>query len=266
MNIISIQEIIDYAKCPMYYALKYKYPEYKTEYINLIEKYDVDIHKVIYYSFSKIQEGLPIRIEDIKVSWGRAWIKDKRKSSILFSDTPSNKDIYNDRRRRGLNSLIDFQKIFSKNPGFPIIINKQYNLKINNNLMLTGSYEVVREVDDEMNNKYLEVCCFKTDEHTNSKVNKLYDMKFIASSLAISNDIEYTNIKYMNYHVDKKKFSYLSIEEILQHEKIFKESIFNIYKLIYNNIFYICPDEKCMNCIYKEVCGNIDIIGKIVTK
>lgn len=264
MNYISIQEIIDYAKCPMYYALKYRYPELKTEYINLIEKYDADIHKVIYYSFSKVQEGLPIRIEDIKVAWGRAWIKDKRKTSIIFSDTLSNKDVYNDRRRRGLNSLISFQKEFSRNPGFPVIINKQYELKINNFLTLTGYYEVVREVEDEMNNKYLEVCNFKTDEHTNTKVNKMYDMKLIASSLAISNDVVYDNIKYMNYHVDKKKFYYLN--DIHTHEKIFKQSILNIYKLIYNNIFYICPDERCMNCIYKDLCGDIDIIGNVVIK
>lgn len=264
MNYISIDEIIDYAKCPMYYALKYKYKEYKTEYINLIEKYDSDIHKVIYYSFSRVQEGFPIRIEDIKVAWGRAWIKDKRKSALMFSDTLSNKDIYNDRRRRGLLSLMNFQKEFYRNSGFPIIINKGYKLKINNNLTVTGCYEVVREVEDERNKKYLEVCTFKTDEHTNSKVNKLYDMKFIASSLAIKKDIDYENIRYMNYHVDKNKYYY--IENLNLHEEIFKKSVLNIYKLIYNNIFYICPDEKCMSCIYKELCGDIDIIGNVVSK
>ena len=264
MVYLDIQEIIDYAKCPMYYALKYKYPEFKSDYINLIEKYDLDIHKVIYYSFSKVQEGLPIRIEDIKAAWGRAWIKDKRKSSIIFSDTLSNKDVYNDRRRRGLNSLLEFQKEFSKNPGFPIIINKCFKLKINDYLTIIGNYEVVREVEDEMNNKYLEVCSFKTDEHTNTKVNKMYDMKLIASALAISNDIDYDNIKYMNYHVDKKKFYYLN--DIKTHKEIFNKSVLYIYKLIYNNIFYICPDERCMNCIYKDLCENIDITGRIVIK
>lgn len=262
MNYISISEVIDYAKCPMYYALKYKYKNYKSDYINLIEKYDNDIHKVIYYSFSKIQDNSSIRIEDIKVAWGRAWIKDKRKSAIIFSDTLSNKDIYNDRRRKGLDSLLSFQKEFSKNPGFPIIINKDYKLPINDNLTLVGKYEIVREVEDEMNNKYLEICCFKTDEHTNSKVNKIYDMKLISSALAIENDIDYENKKYMIYHVDKKNYFYL--DKLPLHEKIFKKSIINIYKAIYNNLFYILPSEKCMSCIYKEICNNIDIVNEII--
>lgn len=264
MNYINIQEVIDYAKCPMYYAFKHKYIEYKSEYINLFEKYDEDIHKVIYYSFSKIQEGFPIRIEDIKVAWGRAWIKDKRKSSIIFSDTLSNKDIYNDRRKKGLEALMNFQNEFKYNPGFPIMINKKYEYKIANNLTLTGNYEVVREVEDEMNNKYLEVCIFKTNEHTGSKVNNMYDMKLISSSLAINKDVEYPNKKYMIYHVDKKKHFYLT--KLPNHEKIFKSSVINIYKAIYNNLFYICPSEKCFSCIYKELCNNLELIGNFVSK
>lgn len=262
MNTIDIQEIIDYAKCPMFYAFKYEYKQHKTDYVNIIEKYNNDIHKVIYYSFSKIQDGSPMRIEDIKVAWGRAWIKDKRKNSLIFSDTPSNKDMYNDKRKRGFDSLVSFYRSFSKNPGFPVMINEEYKLNISNSLILTGRYEVVRELEDELLNKYLEICIFKTDDCSNNSINNLYDLKLIASSLAISNDVEYNNKKYMIYNIDKKKFFYLN--DIDLHEKLFKKNILNIYKCIYNKMYYICPSEQCITCTYKEVCNNMENISEIL--
>lgn len=264
MATISIEEIIDYAKCPMYYAFKYKYKKYKTDYVNVIEKYNDDIHKVIYYSFSKIQDGSPMRIEDIKVAWGRAWIKDKRKNSLIFSDTPSNKDIYNDKRKKGFESLLYFYKYFNKNHGFPVMINQEYSLNINNSLVLTGRYEVVRELEDEFLNKYLEVCVFKTDDSSNNSINNLYDLKLIASSLAINSDVEYNNKKYMIYNVDKKKAIYL--KDISLDEQLFRKNILNIYKCIYNEIYYICPSDKCISCTYRDVCNNMENISEILNK
>lgn len=264
MATIDIEEIIDYAKCPMLYAFKYKYKHHKTDYVNITEKYNEDIHKVIYYSFSKIQNGSSMRIEDIKVAWGRAWIKDKRKNSLVFSDTPSNKDIYNDKRKKGFESLMSFYKKFNKNPGFPVIINEDYKLNITNSLVLTGKYEVVRELEDELSNKYLEVCIFKTDDCSNYSINNLYDLKLIASSLAICNDVEYNNKKYMIYNVDKKRTFYL--KDVNLDKALFKKNILNIYKCIYNEIYYICPNEKCITCIYKDICNDMENISEMLNK
>lgn len=263
MHTIDIQEVIDYAKCPMYYFFKYKSNE-KTEYISTVEKYDKDMHRVIYFSFSRLQEGMPIRIEDVKAAWGRAWIKDKRRSDIIFSDTLSNKDTYNERRKKGINSLLNFQKNFSTNPGFPVIINKRYEINITKNLKLTGNFELVREMRDEFDKTYIEIAVFKTDEHTNNKINKENDLNLIASSIAIEEYIENTKFKYMLYHIDKHNFFYL--DNIEMHKNIFKQSVINIYKAIFNNIFYICPNERCISCTYKELCSKVENINKIVDK
>lgn len=261
---IDIQEVIDYCKCPMYYFFKYKSSECKTEYVSTIEKYDKDIHRVIYYSFSRAQEGLGIRVEDIKASWGKAWVKDKRKSGIMFTDTLSNKDTYNERRKKGIDSLISFQKKFSKNPGYPIIINQPFEVSINKKINLTGRFELIREVEDELNNKYIEVCTFKTDEHTNSKVNREHDLNLAASALASKEYIDADNIKYMIYHVDKKSMTIHDDSRIM--ESAFKKSVVNIFKAIHNDLFYIAPSDKCFTCVYKEICGNNDNIIKLVDK
>lgn len=259
MYVVDIQQIIDYAKCPMYYKFKYINKDLKTEYINTIEKYDEDIHKVIYYSFTRVQESQPIRIEDIKAAWGRAWIKDRRKSGILFTDTLSNKDTYNERRKKGIENLLHFQKVFSKDESFPIIINKKYEIQLSKNIILTGSFEVVRECTDSIGDKFIECCVFKTDEHTNNKVCKEFDLKLSASSIALKEIMKNENIKYMIYHVDKKSKSY--IDKNTMSLNVFKKTIINVYKAIHNNIFYMSPDERCHYCIYKELCSNVEKVS-----
>lgn len=261
---IDIKEAIDYCKCPMYYFFKYKSTECKTEHVSTIEKYDKDIHRVIYYSFSRAQEGLGIRVEDIKASWGREWVRDKRKAGIVFTDTLSNKDTYNERRKKGIDSLLAFQKKFSKNPGYPIIINQPYEVNITKNLKLTGRFELIREVEGELKKKYIEVCTFKTDEHTNNKVNKDFDLSLSASALASKEYINADNMRYMIYHVDKKSMTIHDNSSMM--ESVFKKSIVNIFKAIHNNIFYMAPSDKCFTCIYKDICGNENNVIKLVDK
>ena len=250
MHVLDIQEAIDYARCPMLYFFKYKAKSLKTEYINLIEKYDEDIHKVIYYAFTKVQDGNPIEVKDIKASWGKAWIKDKRTASIMFNESLSSKDTYNERRRKGLLSLLHFQKEFNNNPGFPIAINLPYKIPISKNLELTGKFELIRE----NSLKEIEVFTFKTDEHSNTKVTKENDLKLIASSVAIKKYVKTDNIKHIMYHVDKFNYSIHDNKDLNKDFLIY--SIKNIFKSIYNNIFYMGPDSNCFICPYKDVCSN----------
>lgn len=254
--IISIDEIIDYTFCPIKYLLKYKYKNIKTQYVDLIEKYDRDIHKVIYYSFSKVQDGSVMRIEDIKTAWGRHWIKDKRKHNIVFIDTLFNKDTYNERRKKGYESLLNFHKKFSCDPYLPILIDYPYELKINDDLTITGNIELVRKIENDI----LQLCVFKTDEHTHNKPNNNYDLRLMASSLALSHIVE-NKIEIMTYHVDKAS----SRKHIIKESKdIFLASVKQICKAIKNKIFYISPSTKCNSCIYKDICSDYKIINNIL--
>lgn len=259
MYTIDIQELIDYSKCPMYYFLKYKAKDVKTEHINLIEKYDEDIHKVIYFAFSRVREGKGIDIKDIKSSWGRAWIKDKRKANIMFSESLMTKDTYNEKRRRGIESLIKFHKQFSLNPGYPIAINSDYKLQINKFLTITGKFEILRENDD----KDIELISFKTDEHTNNRVVKEYDLKLTASSLALSDYIDGKHLKHSMYHVDKGVM-YKTNADI--NKEFFKYNIINIFKCIHNKIYYMRADNSCYNCQYKDICTNKSKMAQILDK
>lgn len=260
MHKICIQELIDYAKCPMYYFFKYKAPEYKTESVSLIEKYNDDVHKIIYYAFSRVQEGDSIDIKDVKSSWGRAWIKDKRRSSIMFNESLSRKDSYNELRKRGINSLLQFQKTFSLDPGFPIAINKPYEIQISKNLIITGNFELIRE----NNIKQIEVVTFKTDEHSNTKVVKDNDLRLMASSIAAEEYLDGRKVYHVMYQVDKYNFTKHTEDTI--NKELFKYSINNIFKAIYNKLYYLAPSNECYFCPYKDICSNRSKVAQILDK
>jgi hypothetical protein len=259
MHEVNLQEIIDYAKCPMYYYFKYKATDLKTEKINIIEKYDKDIHSVIYYAFSRVQEGSDIEIKDIKASWGRAWIKDKRKSNIIFGENLMTKDTYNERRRKGLDSLLNFQSEFNLNPGLPIAINQEYKLQVSKNLTIKNNFEVIRTIEGRT-----EIMTFKTDEHTNNRVVKEYDLKLLANGIAANKLLNLNSTTHVMYHIDKSSKSIYNSQDL--NTDFFNYSVTNIFKAMYNKLYYMNSDNTCYTCIYKEICSNKTKVMQLLDK
>lgn len=251
MEEVNINEIIDYSKCSMFYYLKYKKKAY-TDKINLLEKYNECIHKVIYFSFCKLQEGNIIRVEDIKNTWGRLWIKDKRKSSIIFSDSYLHKDIYNNKRIKGLESLLTFREYLIKKPNFPICINQEYKFKLNDDLVIKGKFDVIRETKDEDNNIKLQTCVFKDDsEYTKMMLKN--DLKFNCDAIAIENSInEDYKIEHLIYYYEKNKE--IEVKNTLADKRVFAHNVNTIYNLIKNNVYYMSVNKNCQSCIYNSIC------------
>ena len=239
MQKISINEIIDYSFCPMLYILKYKTPEYKNKAINLLEKYDSDIHKVIYKALNQVQNNQQINLKDIKTYWGKEWIKDKRKANIVFGETLLTKDTYNVKRRKGLDLLMNFYYRFSSEQFTPLIINQEYKIQINKNLTLTNRIELVREMEDGT----IQLITFKCDDYNSTS--KLNDLKVMA-----------------DYYICKSLFKTKKMINF------FKCNIINIYKSIYNKLYYLNSGTHCYNCVYKKVCtGRMNqLIDRITDK
>lgn len=255
---ISIEEIIDYSFCPMLYVLKYTTSEYKNININLLEKYDKDIHKVIYKCLNEIKDNKQIALKDIKTFWGKEWIKDKRKTHLAFGDTLLTKDSYNVKRKKGLELLMNFFYKFSSEVYTPLIINKKYNIKINNKLTLTNTIELVREMEDGT----IELITFITDKNNNTANN----LKIMADYYVCKGIFKNKNIQHTVFNLEKNNCkSNIVIEKKIE---FFKYNIFNIYKAIYNKLYYINSGTHCYNCIYKSSCNKRmnSIIDKIFNK
>lgn len=249
---ISIDEIVDYSKCPMYYFFKYK-QKASTDKIDVLSKYEEDLKKVVYYSFCKMQEGEFIRVEDIKQMWGKLWVKDKRKTELVFSDSSLHKDTYNVKRIKGLESLLSFKDYLADNKGFPIAINQEYKIRLDD-MILTGKFEVVREIENSNGEKQIQVCLFKTDRDVPKLTNR-YDMKFHCDALAIERMVE-KDLKPngMIYYLEKGKIITKSCSSI--ERQIFLHNIRTVASLIRNNVFYMSVNSNCQSCIYKDICGS----------
>ena len=262
--IIKIEDVINYIECPMKWFLRNKKPFLKTNFISLAEKYDEDIKKCIFYSYYKIQSEEKVRIEDIKLFWGKEWIKDRRLNSLMFSDTCINKDYYSIKRKNGLLSLIDFKnKFVDKRTEKPIAIDYKFNIKINDNITLSTNIELFTKKMNIMNEYTYENYIFKTNEHAFNSVTKVYELKAIANHIAIKQNFEkISKINSYIYNMDKRNISKFNITD--EKIQLFYSTIETIANLMYNNIYYIAPVDKCDTCIYKEICGNEKLILEII--
>jgi hypothetical protein len=105
---------------------------------------------------------------------------------------------------------------------------------------------------------------FKTDEHNNTKVVKDNDLKLMASSIAAEKYLNTTDINHVIYQVDKYNFT--KHTESTLNKDLFIFSVNNIFKAMYNNLYYMGPDSNCFYCPYKEVCNNRSKVTTILDK
>lgn len=259
---VDIQEIIDYSKCPMLYFFKHKHKT-STPYIDVNNKYENDLLKIIYYSYSKIQDDSFIRVEDIKQMWGRLWIKDKRKIDLVFSDSYLHKDFYNTKRIKGLESLLLFRNNLAQDNSFPIAINQPYKIKIDD-IIINGKFDIVREVINEKGKKEIQSCIFKTDNYS-TRLTQKYDLKFNCDAIAIEQLIDKkVDISNMIYYIEKGKS--VSKKNTKLSKLAFAHNVKTIHKLILDDVYYMSINEHCDSCIYSSICANNHNIDLLIDK
>lgn len=259
-KIIDLQEIIDYANCPMVHYFKWTKGIPSKE-IALYDKYAKDFTNVIYYCYNRIQDHEPIRIEDIKQMWGKIWVLDKRRSDIIFSDSNIGKETYNTKRVEGLKNLLSYREYLLNNQCFPIIINYPYILEIDG-IRIKGNIDVVKEVKNDHGQKEILLCSYIPDTY-NLHLEDSYGFKLNTDLLALKEMIgDNIQIKKRIFNVTKSKETIKQVYDI--NEKFLKHNLKTIYNQIRNHTYYICPGVKCKSCIYRSLCKDnkniIDII------
>lgn len=259
---VSIQEIIDYSKCPMLHYHKY-ISKIETPYTDINEKYDDEIHKVLYSSFIKYRDTERISLSSVMTLWGKHWIKDVRRSGLLTVDTNS-RSLYNIKRLKGIHSLKAMAERFDGFSHKVILCNKEYEIEVFKNLYITGNIELLTEEEKADKSKSLHLFVFKTDENAHNKLNNEYEYKMLMSIIASEELIKDKEIKYNIYNLDKDKM--ITLNEFRVHKEDFRNSVYNIAYLIKNKVYYMVPDESCFRCTYRDVCSkkenvNIKRIG-----
>lgn len=246
---LNIKDVLDFCWCPKYYELKKRNP---NEY-NLKELYDISLHKCFYSYLISLQNDTFFEgIKTLKYKWGKIWVKQKTSSEIICTPSALKRDTYDAKRRAGIDAIITFDKLMNE-PQFPIIINKEYSIKITNNITLKGTWEYVREI--EINGKkVIQLMKFKTENNRfNMDGQMRHDLELTAAALAFKETFNQNldlQLVYVDIYKNRMVASYRTDKDF----DLLKKSVISMAKCIKNNIECISPDKKCYHCEYRDIC------------
>lgn len=252
---IDIKEVMDYSWCPMYHRLKSNYPNVQI----ISNAYDEALHKCFYSYLTKMQNDNFVDLGYLKQSWGKIWIKEKRNSEIIIKPTPSERNTHNKKRKEGIDSIISFHNLMSEVNQYPIIINKQFSIRITKNIILTGVWEYIREIFID-NKKVFQVLKFNTaNDKFQTIMQMAHDIELTAASYAFNKMFNTDpELVYVNIYKERIVPSYREEEDY----ELLKQSVISAVKGIKQNIACISPDKRCFHCEYRKECGNkIDNLG-----
>lgn len=241
---ISINEVLDYGFCSMYY--KYKYIDNLSDNnININKEYNEAIKKTIYGFLSSLQDN-DLSFNTIKHIWGRIWIKQKDVINLIYQKPKTWRDSHNEKRKLGIYSLNNFYEFITKESNIPLIYNQPYNIKIGD-ISLMGEFEIIREI-----NKSTQIIIIKNSNRNFNNIHLEKDLEVTATSLAFRKTFDTVEDDIVIFNSEKGNFKHTIRDE--DDYKLLYNTVKKILVCINNNIFFACPNERCYNCLYRKIC------------
>lgn len=252
MKRLDVEELMAYCHCPMYYYLKYRHQGKKDHYVGTIEKYNLDLHRAIYSFYSLIQNGENPSLSILKRAWGRFWIGKKSAEEFIVTTPTSWRDSYESRRKRGIDSIVKFYEQFKTNPGFPLAINTPYQIQLDDDFILTGRWEIIREIELDNGQREIQLLNFKVDDKVHNPIYMEKDLDITASSYAFRQQFNQTEDRLICYGLDKGKFHSV-VRDDTEYD-LLKHTARCVQQAIDQQLFYACPKATCYQCLYRTQC------------
>ena len=248
---LNIKDILDFSWCPKYYELKNKNPNER----NLKEAYDIAIHKCFYSYLLALQNDTLEGIKTLKYRWGKEWIKQKTNSEIICTPSALKRDTYDAKRKAGIEAIITFDKLMSVSQ-YPILINKEYSIRVSDDVILTGTWEYVREIEID-NKKVIQLMKFRTENNRFQVLSQMnHDLELTAAAMAFGKMFNMNELEFQLVYVDIYKKKMITSYRTKKDFELLKETAISVAKCIRNNINCISPDKKCYHCEYRDICSS----------
>lgn len=252
--VIDIEDVVDYCFCPYYYDTKM---HYKNNYKNITNRnlYDKLLRKTFYSYLRAFSEGrLENTLEFLKYSWGKEWIKSKKVKDLIAIRSSYKNDTYENLRKKGIDSIFKFDELMSNDKQFPIVVNHKYEIEIIPNVILTGTYEYIREltVNDQ---KIIQIVKFVTDYNRfNTNISKKFDLELIAMAYSFK---ETFNVSYFQVVTIDIYMKQIFINTYTEKEyDLLKRTVKDTVISIQNDLRCISPNKCCYHCEYRDICIN----------
>lgn len=249
--IIDITDVKDFSYCPLYYDFKNN----KNVAMSNRTLYDQSLHKTFYAYLLALQENkLDNTLEFLKYRWGKEWIKHKSVQDLLVRRSAFHYDTYENLRKKGIEAIFKFNDFILSEKQCPIIIGHKYQIEILPNIILTGTYEYVREVTIN-NNKIIQVVRFTTTPNRlSTKIEKAFDLELIAMAYAFKETFNVDYFQVVSIDIESKRV-FIRVYTDKEYN-LLKQTIQNTVISIQNNIKCVSPDKRCYHCEYRNVCIN----------
>jgi hypothetical protein len=241
---ISVGEIKDYQKCPLFYKLKNvdELPITKT-----VDEYFVDYFKLaLYYYYFCVIEKKSKSFEGLMKRWEELWFS----SDML--DIFSEEDLKS-KSNEAVIMMSDFYKKFSTEAITPIAVNFKYESIFpgTENLHVTGDIDLIKVVNDRTRKSETHMSFFSLSSR--------YPDQFM-----LKNDIGISVASYAfrsSFKSKEDKITIISIKNSEDSPTLRTGNDFsraeNICTGIKNGVFYPAPNIiSCAKCSFKMFCLN----------
>lgn len=249
---INIKDVLDYCWCPLYYDLK-KNDKYGQ---NFKEMYDNALHKCFYsYLIALQNNNVNNGLEYLKIQWGKTWIKQKRNSELICTPSAHIRDTYDGKRKAGINAILTFDDMMNNTPQYPIIINKPFEIQISSDIILTGVWEYVREIERDGKNIF-QIIKFKTESShkVQTKHQMQHDLELTAATYAFKETFNVSDFEIVYFDLFKKKM--ISSYRTEKDYKLLKDTVTSVVFAMKHNLKLTSPDKRCYHCEYRNACVN----------
>jgi CRISPR/Cas system-associated exonuclease Cas4 (RecB family) len=238
--ILTVDQIMDYIKCPMLY--KYRYENHLNLYTEE-ELFKIAIQKVIDQMYYSLMDKNLMSKADVKYKWGDSWNLEVDRHKIMWMPSAS-------RRRHQMNGLEILLKIHgylsSINP-HPISIDDVFGIQLGENRIETDMRYI--HGDDGM----MTLVEYVINDYIPDETTLVNHMPITAKAM-IFEDVFNTRVKNLVYYSTKNAASYQTFRNKSDYKEL-KDTVGMIAHCVDNKIFYKQYADTCKTCMYKIYCN-----------
>lgn len=243
------EQIEDYLHCPFYYAFKWemkKTGQPKEKHL-LKAVYLDSLKQIASYTFHMVGgERYPTWF-DLKRKWEKVWVGSRDEKKLMNENmfNYNRRNTYRQYEKKGLKALLKFHEDFTS-PGFPILINKDLHIDVNNK-KLQVPIDFIRQQKDGT----IELTQWSV-ESTVHDFHIKHNMLLTAQSYAFKKATNFKDdLKLSIYSFHHKP---IHTKRTKEQYKVFEHTVETVIDQIESRNWYPRYTENCNECPFKNMC------------
>lgn len=257
---LSTDQIHTYLHCPSKYKFRY------VDGINMPKSkkviYKIALHKTVDFFFFSILGGWVPSPKQMKDKWASTWtelneIKTDNLTDLILKPTKitsGGRKVSDPEMISGMEMIHNFYHFNKDNPGLPVGVGLDFRVPIFDNVIVTGKFELVREILDQNDGKrYIEIVDFKTGSESIDPFSIKNDFNLTLTSFAFRNLFQNAEEDRLKYHYLKSGYDVITYRGENDFNRM-KATIKGVAVGIENKLFYPRQTPMCRSCEFKDIC------------